>query len=102
MGIHLIITENRARCRTMLGTDSQAAIKAVQNELSTPTNYIVSSIIQSTQQIHKIRGNKNYMLTIWWTVGHIGINRNKIADEKAKKATKGQSSDSTHIPLILQ
>jgi len=64
MGMHLIKTKKVAQCSTMLGADNQAAINAIQNELSTPNHYIAKNILQTVQQISKTRGNKNYLLTI--------------------------------------
>jgi ribonuclease HI len=42
------------------------------------------------------------MLTIRWTAGHIGIDGNELVDEEAKKAAKGQSSEPSSLPHILQ
>jgi hypothetical protein len=72
----------------MLGADNQSAINDVQSELSTPTYYIAKDILQTAQQINKTRGNKNYALMLRWTVGQVGIDRNKLADIEAKKSSK--------------
>ena len=57
MGIHLINTEKAARHRTTIGADNQAAINAVQNELSIPNHYLAKYILQTATQIEKTRGN---------------------------------------------
>jgi hypothetical protein len=101
MGMHLIKTEKAARHGTMLGADNQSAINAIQNELCTLTHYIAMDILQTAQQISKTRGNKNYALMLRWTAGHMGINRNKLADIEAKKVAKGQSSISPDLARIL-
>ena len=45
LALQLIKTEKKARCHTMIGADSQAAIKAIQNELSTPGHFITDIIL---------------------------------------------------------
>jgi ribonuclease HI len=102
LGMHLIKTENAARCRTMLGADNQAAINAVQNELSTPTHFLAEDTLHSARQIRKQRGNKNYSLTIRWTAGHVGIDGNELVDTEAKTAAKGQSLNPSSLPRILR
>jgi ribonuclease HI len=101
MGVHLIKTEKAARCSTMLGADNQAALQAVQNELSTPSHHVAKDILQTVQQLSNTRGSKHYSLTLRWTVGHIGIDGNELIDSKAKKAAKGQSSTTSSLPRIL-
>jgi hypothetical protein len=102
MGMYLIKTENAARRKTMIGADNQAAINAIQNELSTPNHHLAADTLRSAQQISKERGNKNYELTIRWTAGHVGIDGNELVDEEAKKAAKGQSSEPASLPRILR
>ena len=102
MGMHLIKTEKVARRHTMMGADNQAAINAIQNELSTPGHYIAKDILREAQQISKQRGTKNYSLTLRWTAGHVGIDGNEIVDQEAKNAAKGQSSNSSSLPRILR
>jgi len=102
MGLHLIKTEKRACCRTMIGTDNQAAIKAVHKELSTPTHILAKDTLRSAKQISKSRGNRRYILTIRWTAGHMGLEGNEKVDEEAKKAAKGQSTTSSLLPNVLR
>jgi ribonuclease HI len=102
MGLHLIKTEKKARRGTMIGADNQAAIKAVQNKLSTLSYYIAKDILHTAQQIKKRRGNKSYTLTLHWTAGHEGIDGNELVDEEAKKAAKGQSSPPHTLPRLLR
>ena len=102
MGLHLIKTERKARRGTMMGADNQAAITAVQNELSTPSHYIAKDILRTAQQIKKLRGHKSYVLMLRWTAGHVGIDGNELIDEEAKKAAKGQSSPPSSLPCLLR
>lgn len=102
MGMYLIKTEKLARRSTMLGVDCQAAINALQNELSTHSLTIAADTLRTATQISKERGDKNYSLTIRWTAGHVGIDGNEIVDKEAKKAAKGQSSEPSSLPRILR
>jgi ribonuclease HI len=102
LGMQLIKTEKSARRKTTLGVDNQAAIAAVQNELSTPTHPLAKSILQTARQIKSDRGTKNYALTLRWTAGHVGIAGNELVDSEAKKAAKGQSSDPKSLPNMLR
>jgi hypothetical protein len=102
MGMHLIKTEKASRRRTTIGVDNQAAISAVQNELSTPTHILAKDILHTATQLKKIRGNKNYALTLRWMAGHVGIDGNELVDSEAKHAAKGQSSDPNLLPRILR
>jgi ribonuclease HI len=102
MGMHLIKTEKAARRKTTLGVDNQAAIVAVQDELSTPSHPLAKDILQTAKQIKKDRGTKNYALTIRWTAGHVGIAGNELVDREAKKAAKGQSTALKSLPRILR
>jgi ribonuclease HI len=102
MGMHLINTEKAARHSTTLGVDNQAAINAIQNELSTTKHYVMKDILQTSLQIKKTRGSRNYVLTLRWMAGHTGINGNELVDEEAKKAAKGQSSNPKLLPCILR
>ena len=45
---------------------------------------------------------KKFSLTIRWTAGHAGISGNEEADEEAKKAAEGTTSDATHLPKLLR
>jgi len=100
--MQLIKTEKASRRKTTLGVDNQAAIAALQNELSTPTHHLAKSILQTARQIKSERGIKNYALTIRWTAGHVGIAGNELVDSEAKRAAKGQSSAPNSLPNILR
>jgi ribonuclease HI len=45
---------------------------------------------------------KKYSLTVRWTEGHSGIPGNEEADEEAKKAAEGTSSDPANLPKSLR
>ena len=102
LGIHLIKTEPRSRTSCILGADNQAAIQALRSELNKPGQHLAAEILRTAKQLGRERGNKNYRLTIRWTAGHVGIPGNERADEEAKKAATGSSSERAELPRHLR
>jgi ribonuclease HI len=102
LGIHLIKTEKRSRTSCALGADNQAAIQALQSELTKPGQHIAAEFLKIASQIDKARGNRKYSLTVRWTAGHTGIAGNEKADVEAKAAAEGESSDKTDLPRYLR
>ena len=102
LGIHLIKTEPRSQTKCVLGADNQAAIQALQSELNKPGQRLAAEILRIAKQLGRERGNKNYRLTIRWTAGHVSIPGNEKADEEAKLAATGQSSERAELPRYLQ
>lgn len=47
------------------------------------------------------RGNKRFKLTFRWLAGHVGIAGNEDADEQAKVAADGESSEKADLPPCL-
>jgi ribonuclease HI len=102
LGLHLITTEKCNRKSCAIGLDSQAAIKALQTELTNPGHHLAVEALRLAKHLQKRNGNANYSLTIRWTAGHMGIEGNEKADKEAKQAAKGQSSDKANLPRYVQ
>jgi ribonuclease HI len=102
LGLQLIKTEKHRSTTFMLGVDNQAAIKAFQSELRSPGHHLAREIVQIANQVKKRRNKKRYALTICWTAGHEGITGNEAADEEAKKAAEGKTSDKRTLPPYLR
>src|SRR5260370_25229962 len=64
LGMHLIKTEKATRRHTAIGMDNQAAISAVQKELSTPSHYMAAEVICSVKLLNRQRKSKNYSLML--------------------------------------
>jgi ribonuclease HI len=125
MGLHLL---NRLSCHlshtTVLGTDNQAVIKALGNQNSHAGQYILDAIHKLAEQLnvkqdHLINreararaikagdewvGRKRGVvdLQIHWVPGHLDFEPNEHADEEAKKAALGDSSNAKSLPAFLQ
>jgi ribonuclease HI len=125
MGLHLLNGLNRQLTHTtVLGTDNQAVIKALGNQKSHAGQYILDAIHKSAEQLNvkqdrlinrddRIRtleagdnweGRKRGVidLQIHWVPGHHDFEPNEKADEEAKKAAKGDSSDVKMLPPLLR
>jgi len=96
--MQLIITEKRGGTTITIGVDNQATIQAFHSELSL-WHHLARGIIRIANRVQKWRSKTGYSLTIHWRAGHEGISGNEAADEEAKKAALGLSSDKHLLPL---
>ena len=101
MGLHLIETEPKTNITYAIGIDNQAAIKALSSKFSKPGQYLAAEAFKLAAKLRKSKGKK-YSLTLRWTAGHTGIPGNEEADEEAKKAAEGMSSDEQQLPKLLR
>ena len=103
IGIHLIKTEKKGRVKCAIGVDNQAAIQALDSELTNPGQHLAAEFLRVADQIVLARngGTQNYELTVRWTAGHIGIEGNEWADREAKKAAEGDNSERFQLPKYL-
>ena len=124
MGLHLLHgLSHRLTHPTIMGTDSQAVIKALQNQRSHPGQYLLDAIHGAAERLHvkqdglinndthqlaladgvwwkgKTRGIIN--LQLHWVPGHCDFGPNERADEEAKLAAQGSSSDIRFLPQLL-
>jgi ribonuclease HI len=125
MGLHLLNGLSRQLTRpTILGTDSQAVIKALNNQRSQPGHYILDAIHHSAERLHAKQDSlinrdagsqalatgdswtgrtRNVIdLHVQWVPGHCGFEPNERADEEAKKAAQGDSSNVKLLPPLLR
>lgn len=108
----------------IVGTDSQAVIKALNNQRPHPAHYLLDEVHNAAEKLHarqhKLRNAAAYKearhngetwsdrtrnvidLQIHWTPGHVGFEPNERADEIAKQAAQGVSSDSKLLPVYLR
>ena len=125
MGLHLLKGLNiKLTHPTAPGSDSQAAIRVLNNQRSHPGQYIFDNIIQFTEGLHKkqdvlinsmeraavLAGRNAWRsklrgvvdLQIHWVPGHSEFALNEKADEEAKKVAQGNSSDNKSLPKFLR
>jgi ribonuclease HI len=107
----------------VLGTDSQASIKALDNQKPHPAHYLIDRVHNATKKLHtvqhRIKKRKAYKralqhgspwtdkvrntfdLQLVWTPGHLNFAPNEQADEIAKLAAQGSSSPPNLLPPHL-
>jgi ribonuclease HI len=102
LALHLINMEKYGSTTCAIGVDNQAAIQAFNSSLRSPGHHLAREIIRVANQVQKRKNKAKYSLTIRWTAGHEGISGNEAADEEAKKAARGLTSDKPSLPLYLR
>jgi ribonuclease HI len=121
MGFHLLKGINTSITHlTNLGSDSQAVIRALANQDSYSGQYILDQIHDVVEQLHAKqdrlinrpatgcaqdtwKGHTRGVIDIQvqWVPGHMDFAPNEKADEVAKKAVQGQSSNAKSLPPFL-
>ena len=64
LGLHLIKTEKRSSTSCALGADNQAAIEALQSELTRPGQHIAAEFVKTASILNRTRGKRKYSLTV--------------------------------------
>ena len=121
MGMYLLHRLHRQlTLLTVLGSDSQAAIKALGNQKVHSGQYILEAIHQAAKHLHKkqdglinrverqnlIATGESWMahhrglvdLQVHWVLGHRDFEPNEWANEEAKSAAQGSSSEAKFLP----
>jgi ribonuclease HI len=101
LGLHLIKTE-KTRTSYALGADNQAVITAVATPSNRLGHYLANHFLTSAFNLCKINRTANYSLVLRWTAGHINIEGNELADEEAKRASEGTTSETNALPKVLK
>lgn len=101
LGLHLIKTEN-TRTSFAIGVDNQAVLAAAATPGNRSGHYLANAFLTAAFNLRKIRGTTKYALTLRWTAGHVKIEGNEQADEEAKKAAEGTTSDKKALPKTLR
>jgi ribonuclease HI len=124
MGLHLKGLNRQLIHPTILGSNSQALIKALDNQRSHAGQYILDNIHLFAEQLHAkqdaliyhedhseaLGANRSWKgrakgvidLQIHWVPRHCGSEQNEQADEEAKKAAAENSSDAKLLPSFLR
>ena len=124
MGLHLLKNLNIKLIHTaLLGADSQAVLRALNNQCLHPGQYILDSIHNAAESLHRkqdrlinhaeqdkaITSSDGWKgrprgvidLHVHWVRGHINFVPNEMADKKAKKAVQEDSSNAKSLPKLL-
>jgi ribonuclease HI len=125
MGLCLLTSlGGRIRGAAILGTDSQALVKATENQRPHAGHYILDKIHTAAERLHmkqdkitngqersqRIREGRRWTgrkkgvidLRLIWVPGHHNFAPNEKADEEAKKAAQGDSSDCKQLLPFLR
>ena len=125
MALHLLKVRNRQLTAPLsICSDSQALLKALSNQRPHAGHYILDRIHDFAESLHakqdglfnrserietlaegrawKGRTNGVIDLQLHWVPGHSGHERNEKADEEAKKAAQGLSSEARLLPPFLR
>jgi len=102
LGLHFADKANVKYKQIAIGVDSQAALMTLQSDLRSPGQHLAREILLIANRIQKRKGRRKLKLTFRWTAGHEGIEGNEKADEEAKKAAKGLTTDKPSLPSYLR
>jgi len=99
---------------TLVGTDNQASLLALNNQKPHPAHYLIDHIHDTAEKLH---AKQSYLcaptitqaptckvidLHLHWTLGHMDFPPNERADNLAKSAAQGSSSAPNLLPKFLQ
>ena len=102
LAIQLVKTECTVSTPIAIRADNQAALAAFTSDLKSPAHNIAREIVRQATFLQKCKGRKNHPLVLRWTTGHVGIPGNERADEEAKRAAEGKTSDKSLLPNFLR
>jgi ribonuclease HI len=102
LALHILLSlPLNIRSRVIIGSDSQAAIKALANQSTHPAHYLLDYIHDSAEKLHS-KHNGNINLQIHWTPAHSNFTPNERADALAKRAAEGTSSATNRLPSFIR
>lgn len=97
LAVKMLQEEGAGRGGSMaLGVDNQAAIRSTKAFHSQPGHYLVDQLHDDLRKL--IPDDDERKMIIRWTPGHKGILGNEAADEEAKRAANGESSECRELP----
>ena len=82
-----------------IGRDNQAAMDTLNLNEPAPGHYIVDEVWKQLKKIKLKYPATN--LIVWWILGNMGVEGNKMADAKAKWAAEGNASPPHTLPTLL-
>ncbi|KAI5891865.1 uncharacterized protein SCHCODRAFT_02472331, partial [Schizophyllum commune H4-8] len=95
-----IAREVKRMRRVVILLDNQAVIRAEPKWRPQPGKYLVSAFHQSLVQV--LRQKPHLDMHIAWIPGHMDVPGNEWADEEAKAAAAGSTTQLRHPPAALK
>lgn len=86
--------------RTFIALDNQAAIRAARTPHTGPGQHLWKAVHQLLKAVQ--RRHPDIRVTLRWVPGHMDVEGNELADQHAKDAATGQSSNRTSLPKYLR
>jgi len=95
-----LISKETGMCMVMIGSDSQAAIRATRNTKGAPGHHLVDKLHEQIRQLQC--RHRGLVIELRWMPGHEGLPENECADAEAKKVAQGDSSPRQHLPELCR
>ncbi|GLB42960.1 putative encoded by [Lyophyllum shimeji] len=94
LGLHLLTSLSRLlRSLTVIGSDSQAVIRALHNQRPHPARYLLDHAHSAAEKLHvkqdRITRGARRKTAIHWVSGHVDFAPNERADKITKEAAQG-------------
>ena len=97
LGLHMVEKKQIDTDKIVIFVDNQVAIQSITKCSPTPSQYLVNAVQEAIKRL------EDYKIEIHWTPGHEGVVGNECADELAKEAAKGESSNTVkNLPTRIQ
>jgi len=102
LALHMLINDTRSRFpnKVLIGSDNQAAILGLRNQRPHPGHWILDLVLALAHKLKNKRRNTTILFT--WVPGHLGFEPNEVADEEAKRAARGETSNRSSLPKQLR
>lgn len=95
-----LLRRERTVSRTSIAADNKPSLQASRLRRPAAGHYLMDELHSRVDAA--LRKHPNLDLTLRWVPGHVDIVGNEIADQEAKKAANGVSSDPSRLPRILR
>jgi ribonuclease HI len=78
MGLYLIKTEKRNKVKCALSVDNQAALRAINSDMTKPGQHIAAAIHKIVKQLQPTKTNGRFALTFRWAIIKFLKTRSKV------------------------
>ena len=100
LGAELLCTERGTPRQPSIALDSIAALQASETTQPRPGQYLTDLFHDRLETAMRARKDMADIV-MFWVPGHMDVPGNELADDKAKKAARGESSAAASLPAGL-